>query len=231
MRGSIGTIALLLTLCCLKGTAAEGQRRRLPAAPAAGSVATPVGYPGRADQVRLAAPARGGGVQTLTNQAKLSLAQAALATGRIRISGVGTGLRLSANQPYVADRAYLRVNWSTAFWPSPQGGQILLAGEADPSMNDMRSVNVRFQAPLANQPHLIDFYLRVIGPPQFPQKFKISGAGVVNHLLQIPPGDHHVTAVVVPSTPGWYDLHLIWFAPNSANSQIFIDYVEITPLH
>jgi hypothetical protein len=91
-------------------------------------------------------------------------------------------------------------------------------------------VLAHFRASVPNQPLLIDFHVNVSKYEQSdPLAMDLTGPGGINHTLELPPGDHHVTAIVVPSTLGWYAVVLRWIAPK--NVRVSIDYVEITPLH
>jgi hypothetical protein len=156
---------------------------------------------------------------------KLEWARASLAALRVQASGVGAGLKLTPRQLYLENRAYLTIDNSLSV--DPGGYQPILVFEPDLIKEGAASVTLRFRPTLAKAPLLVEFAFHA-GPGPAPIGLVLFGSGI-HQKLELPAGDHHLPAIIIPEDTNWYELTLLMDSTDKYY-RLGVEYVEITPI-
>lgn len=206
---------MVASMTSMTPAAAQG-RLTLPRRGGADSGAAPV--------VRARGQARPGEagpapVRALAASEKLHLAQISLAASGINVSGVVGQVRLSPANLEVPSQGRLlahHLDWlgSTGFGFGSR--------TVEPA-----SVTCYFKPAQSGRPYLVDFAVSInpnAGTAEFDHYY-----GGLNRPVQLPPGDHHVTAIVIPEDTNW---HYVWIrlAKPLAYAMVTVHYCEITAL-
>lgn len=152
----------------------------------------------------------------LSADQRLTLVRAA----DLDVGSISSELRLTPRAPYDANGELSVIGFSNP--GSPPDGAMLVQGGVENVFGDPNVVSTRFRTLHVGRPILVDFVARVA---TMKAQIKLQGSGILEHRT-LKKGEQHITAIIVPSTPGWYGLNLVMEETGS----IWIYAVEITVL-
>jgi hypothetical protein len=153
----------------------------------------------------------------LSADQRLTLVRAA----DLDVGSISSELRLTPRAPYDANGEISVIGFSNPGAPPAEGVMLVNSG-LENAFGDQSQVSTRFRTLHVGRPILVDFVARVA---TMTAQIKLQGSGILEHRT-LKGGDQHITAIIVPSTPGWYGLNLVM----EETGAIWIYAVEITVL-